>query len=210
MSHNPIAKSPLKSFIEDLAVAEVPFQQIETFIRKHGGNFTADQIEDYIAHDFNLEDAKAYQLALKKQKIRESDENFANGQVALQNSVNIINHLLEQTTNRWKLLLEQKESGPSSIREKDILGYITQIRETAKVVHELNSQLKDDNFIPIHVFYEEIEKFIGLVINFLIERERDIPGLDLKNQFLLLIKDKYKQLEVGTVAQVEASVEAVE
>lgn len=204
---SPIASSPLKEFIEDLAVAEVPFNEIEKFVLKHGGKFTADQIEDYCVNYFNPDEAKAYRIARHKLKIRETDNNYENGQVALQNSVNIINHLLEQTTNRWKLLLEQKDGGSSGLREKDILGYISQIRETAKTVHELNSQLKDDNFIPVHTFYEEIEKFIGMVVNFLIEADREAPGYGFKDRFAILVKNKYKQLQVGASAEIEGTVE---
>ena len=197
-----ITNSHARGLIEDLLISEVPFSEISKFAEKHGETITAEEIEEYARLKFSPEDSKAYRVAVRKEKIRQTDQDYEKGHVALQNSVNIINHLLEQITNRWKLLMEDKQA--EQVKEKDILGYVTQIRETVKLVNELNSSLKDDNYIPIHVFYEEVEKFIGITINFLNETERDNPGLEIKNKFLVKIKDKFKNLEIGSAVETEA------
>lgn len=206
-SLNPLVTHPLREFIEDLIEASIPFVEIEKYALAQGASITAAQIEDYASNQFQPDDDKAYRVALKKQKIRETDKSYESGHVALQNSINIINFLLEQIMNRWRLLMEESSSKKGGVQEKDLLSYTKEIRETAKLVHELNTEIKDDNYIPIDVFYQEVEKFIGVMIGYLNKIEKTNPGLSIKDGFLVLVKEKFKQMEISTTAQISGHLE---
>lgn len=189
----PICASDLKGVIEDLAVQEVIPENISLFVHeKFHKYFDVEDIKAHCDFHFNVEDRRKLKIALTREKIRQSDELYEEGQQRMINTVQTMNHLLDQVLTRYKLLLTEQEADPRRIKERDLVGYIQQIRETTKLLHELNREVKNEDYIPRKVFQEESARLLQFVADVLSRFDRKIPGHNLKDEFLAIAMKEYK------------------
>lgn len=207
-----ICTSELKEFIEDLSVQEVSPDKISEFVdTKFKKFYSPSDIEYHCVAHFNSEAERKLRIAIVREKMRQSDEGYELGQQKMMNTIQTMNYLLENVVNRYKYLLVEQEGNPYAIKERDLVSYIQQIRETTKLLHELNKEIKNEDYIPKKVFQEESARLLQFVADILSRFDRKVPGYNLKDEFIMLAMKEYRsQLNFAPQqAYIETSTEEI-
>lgn len=192
-----VCTSQHRGFVEDLLLQEVNVEKISQFLREEYSTLiSAEEISDHGYMHFNSAEQKKIRVALKREKMRQTDEDFEVGIQKTINTVHVLNHLLEKSLDRYKYLIELEENNPEAVKERDLIAYLQQLRETTKAVHELNKDIRNEDYIPIRVFQEESAKLLQFVAETLNDLDRRIPGYSLRDEFLIAAKGNFPKLDL--------------
>jgi hypothetical protein len=178
-----------KAIIDALLLKNIsPEAIVKYLLESQGTRFSVSDIKIHKDNHFKVREQNAFRFVEKQEEMKAIFERYKSGQQKSIVLIDTLNMTMEQMIARTEEIFSDPNRNAS--QDKNILGYMKEIRMTTDSLAKLKGELSGDSNINVNVIRNEAEPIIEAI-----KEVVDELSPQLRDKFLLRLSEKLKEVE---------------